>query len=48
MDENTLKRELAPLEEINDNRPKFILTRDNDNNDYEGIRHINALSWLLG
>jgi predicted AAA+ superfamily ATPase len=48
MDENTLKRELTPLEKINDNRPKFILTRDSDNNDYEGIRHINALSWLLG
>jgi predicted AAA+ superfamily ATPase len=47
MDEATLARELAPLEAIRDNHPKFILTRDTDNNEYAGIQHLNTLKWLL-
>lgn len=48
-DENTLKRELAPLQKIPDNYPKLILTLDDDPEaDYEGIRRINALDWLMG
>ncbi len=48
-DENTLKRELAPLQKINDNYPKVILTLDYDPEaDYNGIRRINALDWLMG
>ena len=48
-DENTLQRELRPLQRINDNYPKFILTLDDDPNaDYAGIRRINALEWLIG
>ncbi|MCM1172535.1 MAG: ATP-binding protein [Clostridium sp.] len=48
-DEKTLKRELAPLQKITDHYPKFILTLDEDPEaDYEGIRRINALDWLLG
>ncbi len=48
-DENTLKRELAPLQKIADHYPKFILTLDEDPEaDYEGIRCVNALGWLLG
>lgn len=48
-DESTLKRELAPLQKISDNYPKVILTLDEDpEGDYEGIRRINALEWLMG
>lgn len=48
-DEKTLDRELSSLKKINDNYPKYILTLDNDPDaDYEGIRRINALNWLLG
>ncbi len=48
-EENTLKRELAPLQKINDNYPKVILTLDDDPEaDYNGIRRINALDWLMG
>jgi len=47
MNESTLTRELAPLEAIKDNHPKFILTRDFDNHDYAGIQHLNVLKWLL-
>ena len=48
-DENTLKRELSALESINDHYPKFILTMDLDPEvDYNGIRKINVLDWLLG
>ena len=47
-DEKTLKRELASLQKIKDNYPKYILTLDNDPAaDYSGIRRINALDWLL-
>lgn len=47
-DENTLKRELLPLKKIPDNYPKVILTLDDDPDaDYDGIRRINVLNWLI-
>lgn len=47
-DEKTLERELASLQKINDHYPKYILTLDEDPDaDYDGIRRINALEWLL-
>lgn len=50
LDENTLKRELAALKNIKDNYPKYLITLDDvlPNADYEGIKIINALEWLLG
>lgn len=47
MDENTLTRELASLQAVKDNYPKFLLTRDYNSNNYKGIRHLNVLEWLL-
>lgn len=48
-DESTLKRELASLQQINDQYPKYILTLDDDPvADYDGIKRINALKWLMG
>lgn len=48
-DEATLKRELNPLQKISDHYQKFILTLDEDPEaDYEGIRRVNALDWLMG
>lgn len=48
-DESTLQRELAPLRKINDHYQKFILTLDEDPEaDYNGIRRVNALDWLMG
>lgn len=48
-DESTLKRELTPLEKINDHYQKFILTLDDDPEaDYNGIRRVNVLDWLMG
>lgn len=47
-DKNTLERELSALESINDHYPKFILTMDIDPEvDYNGIRKMNVLDWLL-
>lgn len=44
----TLKRELAPLLAVHDNHRKVLLTLDDaDPTSYEGIKHINALDWLL-
>ncbi len=48
-DEKTLQRELAPLQKTNDYYPKLILTLDEDpESDYNGIRRINVLDWLMG
>ena len=47
-DKNTLERELSVLESINDHYPKYILTMDIDPEvDYNGIRKMNVLDWLL-
>ena len=49
IDESTLKRELQPLMNLDDNYPKYLLTLDeiNAEADYDGIRKMNALKWLL-
>ena len=49
LDENALKRELAAFKNIKDNYPKYLITLDDvlPNTDYEGIKVINALKWLL-
>ncbi len=47
-DENVKKRELRSLESINNNYEKIILTMDKPlNNDYNGIKIINIINWLL-
>lgn len=47
-DDKTLERELRPLQKTNDFYPKYILTMDNDlDADYNGIRKINVIDWLL-
>ena len=47
-DEKTLERELTPLQKINDHYPKYILTMDVDPViDYNGIKKMNVLDWLL-
>lgn len=47
-DEATLARELAPLDSISDHNPKILLTLDDDPMaDYNGIKQLNVLDWLL-
>lgn len=50
LDEKVLLRELAPLQKIQDNFPKYLITLDEifGEMDYDGIRKVNALKWLLG
>lgn len=44
----TLERELAPFAKINDHHPKILLTLDEDpSENFDGIRKLNALDWLL-
>lgn len=46
--EEIKERELRSLESINDNYEKIILTMDKSiNNDYNGIKVINIIDWLL-
>jgi len=47
-DENTLTRELRPLDAISDHNPKVLLTLDDDPDaSHNGIRQMYALDWLL-
>ena len=50
LDENTLKRELDAFKNIKDNYLKYLITLDDVmvNTDYDGIKVVNALEWLLG
>ena len=45
-DEQTLMRELRPLETIPDHYKKYIITLDYDTNNYNGIKQISALDFL--
>lgn len=48
MDENTLNRELLPLDSIKDHNPKYLLTMDyTPLTSHNGIKQINVLEWLL-
>ena len=49
LDGSTLKRELAPLQAIQDNYPKVLLTLDEIGSDsnHEGIQQKNLLQWLI-
>ena len=48
-EQTTLQRELAPLQKVRDHYPKLLLTLDEDPEaDYDGIRRVNVLDWLLG
>ncbi len=46
-EESTLERELKPLKNINDNYKKYLITLDYDTNNYEGIKQISAIDFLL-
>ncbi len=47
-DEQTLERELKPLEAISDHYKKYIITLDYDTNNYNGIKQISAMDFLTG
>ena len=48
-EQTTLQRDLAPLQKVRDHYPKLLLTLDEDPEaDYDGIRRVNVLDWLLG
>ncbi len=46
-EEQTLKRELKPLETISDHYRKYMITLDYDTNNYNGIKQISAIDFLL-
>jgi hypothetical protein len=47
LEEKTLKRELAHLEEIDDNYPKFLLSMDYGSGTNKGIKRLNVLEWMI-
>ena len=47
--QETLERELRPLKKLKDKYPCVLITLDNDfNQDYDGIKSINAIDFLQG
>lgn len=48
LSEDVLERELTPLQMLNDNYPKYLLTMDEYDMeaDFAGIRKLNVLQWL--
>ena len=44
----TRERELRPLQAIGDAHPKYLLTRDYGDEQFNGVQHTNVLKWLLG
>ena len=47
LEPQTLQRELTPLEAIDDNYPKFLLSMDYGTGENNGISRINVFNWLL-
>jgi predicted AAA+ superfamily ATPase len=47
LDEAVRERELKPLKQVSDNYPKYLLTFDFITGDYEGIKQLNLVDWLL-
>lgn len=47
LSDDTLQRELAPLQQTKDQHPKILLTLDVFEGNHEGIRQVNLIDWLL-
>ena len=45
--EDTKKRELGAYDVINDNYPKYVITLDKLTYEYNGIKHVNLIDFLL-
>lgn len=46
-DEKDLLEKLTPLQQIRDNYPKYLLTMDEGEEDFDGILRLNLLQWLM-
>lgn len=47
LDENVFRREITPLQKINDNYPKYIISMDEIPMGEEGINQVNVIDFLL-
>ena len=45
--EETRERELNPLRKVEDNYEKIVLSLDEEEEIYEGIKSLNLINWLL-
>ena len=48
IEQSTIEREFAPLKEISDNYPKYVVTMDKTwSNTEDGIQHMNMIDFLM-
>ena len=47
MDKSVLERELKPLQNTPDHNPRFLLTKDFGEYNFDGIKQLNVIDWLL-
>ncbi len=45
--ENTINREFRPLLKINDNYPKYVISMDQFDRSFDGIKHLKLIDFLL-
>ena len=45
--EDTKKREFGAFDSIKDNYPKYVITLDKLTYEYNGIKHVNLIDFLL-
>lgn len=46
LSDDVRRRELNPLKKIKDNYEKIVLSMDEEQTSYEGIKQINIIKWL--
>ncbi len=47
-EQKTLERELTPFYKIPDFNERLLITMDYETGNYNGVKHINAIDWILG
>lgn len=45
--EDTINREFGAYKDINDNYPKYVISKDSEDYSKDGIKHLNIFEFLM-